>query len=439
MQGADGVRVHFGQEREDFGYASFTFRCSFGPFPVSSYLDMRARLLLAAAALTAFGGSLVGGFHLDDYAIFSGASRSPFGWPHPLTQFLTWLNYQLAGRDAIWYHAVNLLLHVGAVLLAYECLRRILPATAAGLAAGIFAVHPLQAEAVDYISARVAMVVAILAFAAMLAWLVGRRWVAMAFAALLLAEIPAPMRAYAYAGGALRFLRLFMFPWGFTIAPDIREPVWLSLAAAVAIVGVAAWRWRKFSMKSRLTWLLVGLLLLIPGTGPNPAAVFAFSAAAGLLLARIPGRAAGIAMVVIFAAIGVSRTYVWMSDERLWREAVRRAPELVEPKIQLAKSLRAADALDLLNRTRQQAPYNAEIPAQIGKVLLDEQQYESAVDELSRAVALDPRNALAFNNRGVALAALGQFPAAAADFNQALVLDPHLAEARENLKRLAVR
>jgi Flp pilus assembly protein TadD len=128
-----------------------------------------------------------------------------------------------------------------------------------------------------------------------------------------------------------------------------------------------------------------------------------------------------------------------MSDERLWREAVRRAPNLVEPKIQLAKSLRAADALELLSRARQQAPYNAEIPAQIGKVLLDEQQYDGAVEELSRAVALDPRNALVFNNRGVALAALGQVPAAEADFEHALELDPHLDEARENLKRLGVR
>ena len=168
---------------------------------------------------------------------------------------------------------MNLLLHVGAVLLAYECLRRIIPAFAAVLAAGIFAVHPLQAEAADYVSARVATVVAILAFAALLAWLVRQRWVAMAFAALLLAEVPAPVRTYGYARGALRFLRLFIFPWGFTIAPDIREPVWLSLVAAVGIVGVAAWRWRKFSMKSELTWLLVGLLLLIPGAAPNPAEI----------------------------------------------------------------------------------------------------------------------------------------------------------------------
>jgi len=437
VQGADGVGIHFGQQREDLGYSRLAFGCGLGPFPVSSYLDMRARLLLSAAALAAFGGSLFGGFHLDDYAIFQGGSQRVLVWPHPLTQLLTWLNYRLAGQEAVWFHAVNVLLHVGAVWLAYECLRRLLPATAAVLAAGIFAVHPLQAEAVDYISARVALVVAILALAALLVWVTGQRWVAAGFAVLLLAEAPAGFHAHAYAGGALRFLRLFLVPWGFTIAPDIREPLWLSVLAAIAVVAVAGWRSRKFSVRSEVTWLLIGLLLLIPNFPSG--ALFALAAAAGLLLARIPVPAPGIAVVVILAAISVSRTYVWMSDERLWREAVRRAPELVEPKIQLAKRLRAADALELLNRARQEAPYNTEIPAEIGRVLLDEQQYEGAVDELSRAVALDPKNALAFNNRGVALAALGQIPAAAADFQHALVLDPHLAEARENLKRLGVR
>jgi len=92
-----------------------------------------------------------------------------------------------------------------------------------------------------------------------------------------------------------------------------------------------------------------------------------------------------------------------------------------------------------LNRARQQAPYNPEIPAEIGRVLLDEQQFDGALDELSRAVALNPKNALAFNNRGVALAALGQSPAARTDFEHALALEPDLAEARENLKRLGAR
>lgn len=408
---------------------------------------MRARLLLLAAALAAFGGSLLAGFHLDDYATFSDTLLKAAQGPHPLTQLTLWLNYQVAGQEPPLYHAFNLLLHLGAVLLAYECLRRLLPPGAALIAAAIFAVHPLQAEAVNYISARGAMLVALLCFAGLLAWLDRKRWLSVIALAAALAAAWQPLTGnYALALVSLRFLRLLIFPWGFTVDPDVREPLWLAIATGVAVVAVAAWHWRKARADFPLTWFLAGLVLVIPNFSANPAVdsrmylpMFAFAAAAGLLLARIPSRQVAVGLIVVLVAVSISRTYVWMSDERLWREAVRRAPGKVEPKIQLAKQLHAAEALEVLGRARQQAPYNPEIPAEAGKILLDEQQFDGALEELSRAVALNPKNALAFNNRGVALAALGQMPAATADLEHALTLDPDLAEARENLKRLTAR
>jgi protein O-mannosyl-transferase len=408
---------------------------------------MRARLLLLAAALAAFGGSLLAGFHLDDYATFSETLLRAVRGPDPLAQLTLWLNYQVAGQEPLAYHAFNVLLHLGAVLLAYECLRRLLPPGAALIAAAIFAVHPLQAEAVNYVSARGAMLMALLCLAGLLAWINGKRWLAaIAFAAALAAVWRPPTGNYALALVSMRFLRLLVFPWGFTVAPDVHEPLWVAITAGVAIVALAAWHWRKARAESPLSWFLAGLVLLIPDFTINPAAdtrmylpMFAFSAAAGLLLARVPSRQVAAGLIVVLAAVSVSRTYVWMSEERLWREAVRRAPFQVEPKIQLAKQVHAAEALEVLGRARQEDPYNAEIPAEAGKILLDEQQFDGALDELSRAVALNPNNALAFNNRGVALAALGQIPAATADLEHALTLDPDLAEARENLKRLTAR
>ena len=68
---------------------------------------MRARLLLLAAALAAFGASLGSGFHFDDYAIFSDpVLTSPlgvaavWGWrqTRPLTYLTFWLNYQAGGQ-----------------------------------------------------------------------------------------------------------------------------------------------------------------------------------------------------------------------------------------------------------------------------------------------------------------------------------------------------
>jgi hypothetical protein len=159
---------------------------------------MRARLLLLAAALAAFGASLGSGFHFDDYAIFSDPSlASPSGWSEvwnirqtrPLTFLTFWLNRRLGGANPIGYHAVNLALHAAGVLLLYECLRRLISPKAAWWAAAIFAVHPIQAEAVDYVWGRSIVLAAALCFASLLAWITGQRWAAVAwFAAALLAK-----------------------------------------------------------------------------------------------------------------------------------------------------------------------------------------------------------------------------------------------------------
>ena len=137
---------------------------------------MRARLLLLAAALAAFGASLGSGFHFDDYAIFSPGGRET----RPLTFFTFWINRQLGGQNPAGYHALNLALHLAAVLLLYECLRRLLAPAPALLGAAIFAVHPMQAESVDYIWGRSIVLAAALCFATLLCWIIGRRWLAIA-------------------------------------------------------------------------------------------------------------------------------------------------------------------------------------------------------------------------------------------------------------------
>src|ERR1035441_8985864 len=148
---------------------------------------MRDRLLLLGAALAAFGASLFSGFHFDDYAIFSSpVLTSSSGWKaiwslrrtQPLTDLTFWLNYLVGGRDPFTYHLFALALYLGAVLLAYACLRRLLPERAALAAAAVFAIHPIQTEAADYIYARGELLGALFCFAALLAWLNGRRWFA---------------------------------------------------------------------------------------------------------------------------------------------------------------------------------------------------------------------------------------------------------------------
>ncbi|MGA3016434.1 MAG: tetratricopeptide repeat protein [Bryobacteraceae bacterium] len=439
---------------------------------------MRARLLLLAAALVAYGASLGSGFHFDDYAIFSGPLlQPPRAWlaPGVLTKLSFWLSYQ-AGGGAALCHAFNLALHLGAVLLLYECVRRLEGERAAMLAAAIFAVHPLQAEAVNYVSARGSLLAATLLLAAFASWLRSREkngsqaarpisaisslLLCVAFlGAMLLAndqwtlhapEVHAARYWLAQGVVAWRYLRLLVAPWGFTVDPGVREPAaGLALAAwALLLLAAAAlWRWRAKSPAIR--WALAGLILMVASalaTARDLAAdyrmyvpMIGFCAAAGILLERVKSRAAAVGVVLLLTAAGAARTLVWLSDERLWREAVRRAPDKVRPKVQLAHAVRAAEALDLLSQARELDPHDPDVPAAIGNVLLDERLPDAALTEFTRALALDPLNAVNLNNRGVALAEIGQTEAARLDFERALAIAPDLVEARQNLSKLPAR
>jgi hypothetical protein len=473
---------------------------------------MRSRLLLLAAALVAFGASLGSSFHFDDYAIFSDPSLTTPGgvlsiWSlrqtRPLTYVTFWLNYLAGGQDPLGYHLFNLALHLGAVILLYECLRKLLPERAALVAAAIFAVHPIQAEAVNYIWARSSVLAALLCFGCLLAWISGRTWLAVAcFGMALLAKeecaafplvlllvdrkklaaigvmiglaiaaaarviyaiavtpgAPAglqagisPWRYFLAEGPAVwRYIRLLVVPYGFSADPDVRVPaVWLGLFAWAALAAAALMAW-KYAGPGVRTWLLAGLLLLIPTSTIFPAAdlsadrrmylpMLGFAAAAGLLLERVKPWAVPAGMVAVLTIFSVVRTQVWMTEESLWQEAVERAPEKVRPKIQLARAVPAPKALELLSQARDLAPHDPAVAAEMGKTLLAEGQPEAALPEFGRALALDPRDARNFNNRGVALQALGQTEAARADFHRALEIDPGLVEARQNLLKIQGR
>ena len=420
---------------------------------------MRERLLLLGAGLAAFGASLASGFHFDDYAIFADPLlRSPMGWlevwaprqTRPLAYFTFWLNQQIGGGDPLGYHLFNLALHLGAILLAWKCLRQLIGERAGFIAALIFAIHPLQAEAVNYVWARPILLAALLCFASLAA---GARVV---WATAVTPGAPAGFQAgispgrYLLAQGPviLRYLQLLAVPYGFTVDPDMRVAAWVAVLAWVILGAALVLLLRRAGSQAWVTWAVAGLLLLIPSSSIFPAAdlavdrrmylpMFAFAAAAGLLLARVRSWSAMGAIGVVLVGLSMERSYVWMSDARLWSEAAERAPAKMRPTIQLARALPAAKALDLLGKAREQYPYEAAIPAETGRILLAEGQPDAALAEFGRALALNPGDARYVNNRGAALMALGQMEAALADFERALRMDPNLAEAKENLARLA--
>lgn len=286
--------------------------------------------MLLLAAIIAFGGCSWGSFHFDDYSLFSSGLWRPLEI-RPLTYATFWLNQWLGGRNPAGYHAVNLLLHLLAIVLLFEALKLIVSPQAAFIAAAIFAVHPFQSEPVNYIFARSTLLATVLCLAALACWLRGHFWWATGwFAAALLAKeecVAFPIfllllhfsrsrdsrelkpiaamfalsaaagvrvllavrntpgsgagaqaavswQTYLFTQGAviLRYLRMLIVPLGFTVDADIPTPAIpiaaLAWAGVIVLAIIASF---QFSRARAGFWFLAGLALLLPSSSIFPA------------------------------------------------------------------------------------------------------------------------------------------------------------------------
>ena len=129
-----------------------------------------ALLFLALLTLAVYGNSLVNGFVWDDEFIIvndpavrdlSGAATLMLSpdvvkpYYRPLNRASYLFDYQLFGMRSAGFHAVNVLIHLLNVLLLFLLgLRFFRTSAPAVLAAALFAVHPINAEAVNFLSAR---------------------------------------------------------------------------------------------------------------------------------------------------------------------------------------------------------------------------------------------------------------------------------------------
>lgn len=130
--------------------------------------------LVFAVAVAPYMNSLDGGFHYDDDhalvrnthlrqlasipAFFVDAStfsaEPDMAMYRPLLQTTFALNYALSAYDAWSWHLVNVLLHGLAALGALALCRRLFDPEVALVAALLFALHPVQSQAVNYLSSR---------------------------------------------------------------------------------------------------------------------------------------------------------------------------------------------------------------------------------------------------------------------------------------------
>ncbi|HLK19576.1 MAG TPA: tetratricopeptide repeat protein [Bryobacteraceae bacterium] len=414
----------------------------------------------------------------------------------------------MGGEIPAGYHAVNLVLHLIAILLLWDALGRFVSPAARLIATAIFAVHPFQAEPVNYIYARSALLATVLCLASLRSWSRGNRWWAVvwfgcallakeecvAFPAFLVLlslpisakskELPpiAAMFALSLAAGLrvlfavqttagsgagahagvtwqsylmaeglaiLRYFRMLLLPWGFTVDADfpIRAP-WLGALAWLTVLGLALLAWRTRHRSRSGIWFLGGLLLLLPSSSIFPAndlaadyrmylPMLGFAICLGIILERVKLiYLAPVFVILIF--LSFVRTETWKTEESLWADAVEKAPSKIRPRIQLARAVEPARALDILEQAKQIAPDDPQIPSEEGRIYLSEGKPAQALVEFGRTLALTPRSADALNNRGAALLALNQKDVAIQDFERALALDPCQFNALSNLQRLGV-
>ena len=147
----------------------------------------RGLALVLAVALAAYLPSLLGPFHFDDYnvivdyptvhswsAFFDRAS----GGVRALLKASYVLNWTISS-DALGFHLVNIVLHAANAALLYLVGRRLIPDGVRNyslLPALLFALHPMQTEAVTYVSGRSSSLMATFYLGAILAYLRGAHW-----------------------------------------------------------------------------------------------------------------------------------------------------------------------------------------------------------------------------------------------------------------------
>ena len=156
----------------------------------NTYLFHLGILVLLISAV--YGQTLFSSFHFDDRSsillnpvLRSGSDSLPELWRYWPTRFIVtlsfYLNYQTGGIEPFGYHLINLVIHIINSLLVYGIIlysinklqpnRRGVGYWSALAGALIFALHPIQTQAVSYIAQRAASLAATFYLAGLLLYI----------------------------------------------------------------------------------------------------------------------------------------------------------------------------------------------------------------------------------------------------------------------------
>jgi protein O-mannosyl-transferase len=451
------------------------------PAPPADGAPSERRLFPAVALLAtcaAYANSLHAGFQFDDWNVVVRdprvATLAAWWASMPGIRALLKLSYALdhaAGFVAPGFHATNVAIHlacVGVVYALFLRLARRFGADAAGAracafaASLVFALHPVQTEAVTYVSGRSTALASALAAASVLAWIEGRerglRWSthvlspALFLAALSVKEtavaVPAAIllcwaterngiRSWKAAAGAIP---VHLAVLAGAVAAAASGPTYRHLAAtSFATRGVVA----NLATQAGAVFYLAGQIVRVDRLNADPmlAARAGWSLVPSLeALVLVALLAAGLFTIRKFpaAAFGVLWFFVWLAPTNSF---VPRLDVVNDRQIYLALAGPAwlfAWGLGALPLPRRAA---LAIAATVGLLLgtatwARNRVYADEISFWADVVGKTPGNGRAWNNLGYACALEGRTAEAEADFSRALAIDPGDVRAAVNLRLL---
>ena len=454
---------------------------------------------LIVAVFSAFGAALSFGFvNYDDgqyvYAnehISGGLTADGLKWAlttphganwHPLTSFSHMLDCQLFGLNAFGHHAGNLLLHAAAALVLFAALRRMTGALwRSALVAALFAIHPLRAESVVWISERKDVLSGL--FFALTLWSYAayaqtpsvKRYVPVVFFLLLgllskpmLVTLPCvlllfdvwPLRRTDVRRVLLEKVPLFLLSAGCGAVT-----VWAQGKAVATVEALPFWSRvgnaaLSYCIYVKQLFFPVGLAVLYPAhTDGHPAVDVIFCVILLLLITGVVIRqwkarpyltvgwlfylgtlvpVIGILQVgsqahadryTYLPHIGLLILLVWgvaefVRDRRRRIVAALFCVALLAGLIVLTRLQTAVwkDSMTLWTHTLQHTENNYTAHGNLGAALLVNGDAAAAAEQLEKAVEFEPRKAELHNNLAVAYAECGRFGEAAASLQTALQL-----------------
>jgi hypothetical protein len=435
-------------------------------------------LVLLAAVAAAWATSFAGTFQFDDWNVIVNEPRvgSLGAWwdampgIRPLLK-LSFAANRASGSGLAGFHAVNLAVHAASALLVLALLRRVASRTGVAdgrhgaaplLGALLFALHPVQAEAVTYVSGRSSSLMGMLALSSTVAWLAGRdgrrRWLSLGLSPLVLAAALATKETAVVLPTALLLLDAVdvrrPFRWRESLAAT--APHWAVLAGSAAVFAASPTYRRMLATSAALrppganllthlnavAWLsgqLVRLDRLVadPALAPVQGWSVRLAAEAALLLAVLAWAALSLRRRPA-VAFGVLWFLLWLPPTGFWLPRPDPASER-----QLYLSLAGPAWIAglwlspcVVRGGLRRAAVAVLVVALGGAAAARSLVYADEVVYWEDVVRKAPHGARGHGNLGFALAARCRIPEAEVALVRALELDPGYVRAAVNLRLL---